>query len=482
MAMKSKIWRIGWCVLVVMVATGLAFWRFAREPMMRFPLPDGTELRLEYVTYGTEHTVPGAGRLRAWLSQKAQRWPRLGVPVYAKDYKYPSQGPELCVWFTHFDPRANKYLPAPDSFLVPASLRLQLLEDTGRGEIRSLSNPPWGGNPGKDIGPMPHSTFQMGVYDRRKATVRLRATMQGRTFDMEILNPAAQIAFPRWQPEPLPQTRRVAELEVVLRALSAEYNDNGDLRLNADVDVLRDGQKAPAVSISSVDAMDATGNYATHWDPVVFGEPAWKIRVTMERKEEYPFAVSDGESSAPLSMPGPGESRVLQFPANAKERGQLLAAFVGPGRYVVKDGVFVEAGEPLAEAEAAAFLAAPAPGTARIHSRQPALVHIYETRGYYLYRATKTSGMREPDFSRLRWEGGVSALRRVSGGSRVSEMPGSSIIREVYEFPERDDRGQKLVPPAPGMSVIIQTIPVVEEKVEFVVAPPAKPELRKDKQ
>jgi hypothetical protein len=110
--MKTRRGRIAWGVfLVAVVAVGLAFYGTRHQPVARIPLPDGTELRLEYVTYGTEHRVAGAGRFKAWLSRQAQRWPRLNMPVYQAAYEYSSEEPQLMLCLPGSIPRRASFSP-----------------------------------------------------------------------------------------------------------------------------------------------------------------------------------------------------------------------------------------------------------------------------------------------------------------------------------------------------------------------------------
>jgi hypothetical protein len=207
--MKPRTRRTVWkAVILLAVAVGLALFLIRHQPIARIPLPDGTELRLEYVTYGTEHHVPGAGRLRAWASRLAQRWPKLGIPVYQAEYSYRFQEPQLVLWFTQFDPKTGKFLPG---------LIWGLEVETGDGY--SVVGP--ADNFARDAPPMPHGAFCAAVYDRRKAELKLRLHIQNRTAVVSIPNPAANEHYPAWQPESLPQFRRVGELEVVLRSMAA---------------------------------------------------------------------------------------------------------------------------------------------------------------------------------------------------------------------------------------------------------------------
>lgn len=96
-------------VLIGTAIAGLVWYFPQHEPVARMTLADGTELRVEYVTYGTEHRVPGAGQFKAWASRQAQRWPRLGISIYEAEYRHQTEEPELILWVTHFNPKTREF-------------------------------------------------------------------------------------------------------------------------------------------------------------------------------------------------------------------------------------------------------------------------------------------------------------------------------------------------------------------------------------
>lgn len=442
--------------LLLCVGSALALWLQRHQPIASFALPDGTELRVEYVTYGREHHVPKHGALYAWVSRLAQRWPSLRVPFYEKDYGYSSEEPQLGVCLTHFDPRTGQFLPSVDAALQ----MLPAFDASGQQVIRALRSSSAGG---QNAPPMPHAMFEVSVYDRRKATVPLCVTMQGKTFDMEIPNPAAKLAFPQWRPEPLPQKRTLGDgVEMVLKSLSLDYEYGRKLRVRPEVEFFRDGQKVLGIAVSSAWFVDATGNHDVARPPM-FSE-AWKIHVTVKRDEYFPFA----EKVDPVGMPGVSEYRWLQPPRFGTVPS--FSVLVGPGWYVIRDGVVVERGQPLPNAGVHAFLAATAAQSMRIHVDRPALIHLVDPDRPSLFDDARLRNRTVL----LQWNGGSASLWPVNARDRFSgNGSGTPMFPQVYQLLGNGEWRQKLPLPGTPMTVQVQApLAPGEETMQFTVAPP----------
>ena len=251
--------------LLAVVGFGWAKLRRGHEPVARFPLPDGTELRLEQVTYGTHHVMPEAGKLLGWLTQKAAPWslgriePRLG------EYTIKTRSVCPVVWFSCYDPRTRKFVEPPKfnvPLLEPGSFTQNFPFD--RYEV------------------YPKMAFMLESYDRRLPTFRMRVDAQGKTFYTELPNPATGITFPKWQPEPLPQTRRLGRFEITLRSIYAESEGYASPIIFPDLE-FRDTGGADDGRVISFEWSDATGNFIQASDGMTYSlplqEPAWKLRV-----------------------------------------------------------------------------------------------------------------------------------------------------------------------------------------------------------
>jgi hypothetical protein len=275
-------------------------------------------------------------------------------------------------------------------------------------------------------------------------------------------------------------------LEVMLLWMSAERDRDGELLMGLGLDARRGGKKVRGTRTTKVRLTDATGNHAESNgdpnEPLIFSETAWKICVSTLRTDEYPFLENEGEAFGPVSMPGTGKAMPLppQTSSEEKARGLLLTAVVGPGRYVLKNGAFVEVGKPLDGAEAAAFIATPDAGTMRCNLPKPALIQLFDqpTRDRFDSARNRTG---EPEMVwRFRWNSEGYGLKQ-NFNVMFSSSYNAPYDADVYELPESDERGNDITPPPPGTPITIQKIPVVIETVEFLVAPPPKPAALKGK-
>jgi hypothetical protein len=173
-------------LLLASILVALCY-RHTHEPISRISLSDGTELRLEYVTYGTEHRIPGAGQLRSWLSRITERWERLNLPSLQSEYVTGTAVPASVLWFTHFDPRTGKFLPNVEE-------ALRKVEVTGAAELNGSLE-----SRSSNLDPMPNAQIAVQRYDRRQTSIRLRLTVPEK-IEIDIPNPLAGTKFAEWKP------------------------------------------------------------------------------------------------------------------------------------------------------------------------------------------------------------------------------------------------------------------------------------------
>jgi hypothetical protein len=484
--MRKKLrWILLGAALLLAGLVGVMTYRPKHEPLRRIPLPDGTEVRLEYVTYGTDHRAPGAGRLAGWLSQQAQRWPRLEIPYEATEYQHETSDPVLGLWFTHFDPRTKAYIPG-----IEQKLSLSAVNSGDYLEFESSRS--W--NPYGGVLPMPHLFVTCPRFERRKANVSLRVTMLGQTSELTVPNPAADVSFPQWKPEPLPQTRRMGELDLVLRSVSFRRDEDGKLvtppALNPVFEVLHHGKESQGIDGGEMKWFDATGNQSIgQGDLLSFSERAWKLRVTAFLVEGYPMSRSEGVVLDPVPLPGSGQIEFFRVPERGRKERLSMAIVVGPGRYVFQDGSLQMIGEPLTnQDEIRAFLfpavssLASAPGQPPVPSLDQVLYGepvrplrinaIVPTCIFFPSISENAKG--QPHFPPY--------LTRIEAGHAVGKfglgiaIPGTFAGREVipitYPLQSADAEGREL--PPPGTPVTAQLLFVEDVVHEFIVAPPAR--------
>lgn len=294
---KRACWTLGGIVLLIVIGFGWAKLLREHEPVAHWPLPDGTELRLEYITYGTHHAIPGAGKLAEWFSKNANRLPHARFTNYKAEYTHDTDVACPVVWLTCRDPRSREFVRTPE--IKPYLVVSDYLREGFRLERTFFP-------------PRPNSFYVVPTYDRRKPVFRMRMEVQGKTFDFDVPNPVAGAAFPEWQPEPLPQTRNLGKYQIILHSLKLINNRNGDgdgdWVIGPRFEVLEEGRERRDVRIR-LNLLDATGNSEDSEGFVgalPLSEPAWKLRATLYRVGDVEVKMEAVEFIvAPPKLPEP---------------------------------------------------------------------------------------------------------------------------------------------------------------------------------
>jgi hypothetical protein len=283
--MKTK--TLWWSVVSVLVAAGAVWWLCRAQTIT---LDDGTKLKLMAVTYGKHHVFPGKkmadsrsrGRteldstndtLVIWIQseRKTKQWPNYQLMVY--------------------DPANTACVSSWSRMNVP------------------IKN-------GVDI-----QDFVLNAFPRRGSKINLRFAawnnngggMKLATGRFVISNPARGW-FPKWTPEPLPNTQSDGDLDVTLtRLISGVQGFNGsrnqmknDPINKAVLAAFRTEQKGIVVTNWQpfrIETSDATGNriFNNSWSNTREGdeavmtyqwglwpdESAWKLRVEMSRTSGF---------------------------------------------------------------------------------------------------------------------------------------------------------------------------------------------------
>lgn len=494
-------------LLLLLVLSGWSWLAHQHQPIARFALPNGRELRLEYVTYGTEHRIPGAGSLapaKAWLAEFLSKY-RLRRDTgsrYAVEYTYDSTEPCPVLWFTIYDPKTREI----DYQLLSSNIiRVEVVHSPAVStRVQSLLH---------NEKPLPNAAYPVKNYDRRQASLHLRLTVGSpagspawkASYDLDLANPAVGTAFPEWQPDALPQTRRVAGLDLVLHALWTGTTSDGNVCVAPDFEVLRAGQNGPGYRPDEIEGLivkyelsDATGNESEFKSidrdiirllrlktnqgeaaPLPFSEPAWKVRAKVMRDADYAFAPDEGWTLSPVDMPAPGEVRFFAVPDLERKRGLHAVALLGAGDVVWKDGI----------------LTATTPATKSIRdlsSDYPRVIFFVPpldleaptTPWNFIYneffqrlpptvawKHAREGTMDDHLVVRLHQKGAAYGMRE-RWACEVSPSPGRREVAHIYEL--RDWGEWRL--PAAGTPVSVQIVPKAFSTVEFLVAPPSFPQ------
>jgi hypothetical protein len=499
---KKRTLQLLWITVVLVFGVVLVACLGRHQPMARIPLPDGTELRLEYATYGTEHRIPGVGKVHAWLSKIARE--RLGwkdAPQHEAEYKHATSDPMLVLWFSRYSPQSRTYLQE-----ISEDVTIYTVDDANAYSLSRHNQ-----NPGS---PLPNMAVEVPLYDRRKDTTMVRVVWEPdmrdgtlilgvpaapKIADIVVRNPAAKIPFPVWTPERLPQTRRVGDVDAVLRSVKLTEDERGRISAEPEYEFLHRGQVVDDAFDARTVMTDATGNevYENEGRLLPLSEQAWRLRLQLRRTVTYPFRAEEGQTIGPVAMPGEGQHAVFKLTDHGPKRAFRFAVLLGPGCYTWRDGAVMEAGPPLkAYAEVTKFAGwVVGPDTLKVNTLAPVLLLISANDPANLPvwdRLEMMGRVRDPDAAKanvvlLKESNGTRPLSEVLTYGRWSpwdEVDNSLVafksdalrIARIFTLSGLDldlqpTDGPEIHVPT-GASISIQIVPVMEESVDFLVAPP----------
>ncbi len=286
------------------------------KPMASVPLslPDGSVVRILAVTYGTNHIV---GRPLARLVARMPAPVQAGLLALlgkraALQFSTTTSEPKLIIWLGR---ATNNATTPPGSGYFNA-----LLSDASgfiSGDHASIYG--WWSNP---------EQMQFGVIPRRDPVIAVNFFYHSPTGgvsqcgSLPFANPLYG-AFPQWQPEVLPATRRVEDVAVTLEKVSTGHDQNSSVRADSNGRVSHefgtnrvDGQNStvcfirlqPLINSNQVwcvageEVSDATGNKAPStsfgwgspeesyfsFEPGLWpSESAWKVRCEIKRARGF---------------------------------------------------------------------------------------------------------------------------------------------------------------------------------------------------
>jgi hypothetical protein len=277
-------------------------------------LPDGSVVRILAVTYGTNHVV---GRPLARLVARMPAPVQAGLLYLlgkraALQFSTTTSEPKLIIWLGR---ATNNATTPPGSGYFSA-----LLSDASgfiSGDHASMYG--WWSNP---------EQMQFGVIPRRDPVIAVNFFYHSptggvsRCGSLPFASPLYG-AFPQWQPETLPATRRVEDVAVTLEQVSTGHDQNSSVRADSNGRVSHefgtnrvDGQNStvcfirlqPLINSNQVwcvageEVSDATGNKARNtslgWGSFEEGyfcfepglwpsESAWKLRCEIKRARGF---------------------------------------------------------------------------------------------------------------------------------------------------------------------------------------------------
>jgi hypothetical protein len=324
-------------IALVVVVWLVTIVRTALQPSVR--LPDGSALRVVKVHYGdTDGFYRGSETLSKAAEFVSERMPfYYDSPPFLRHYfeeltsytgsEYRAGGDTLGLWV----------LREPGS---PGALELrgaELLDDiTGeRVEFSSFNNMGTNGLPG-------HLAFS--VLPRRQRTLSIRILAGDHTRLLTIKNPLAGKQFPIWQAAPLPQSRRIDEIEVVMTGWESFGDGTAENQLNHFplLDFRVGGEvRNDWFGFCGWSMEDATGNSGTR---LPLSESAWKFSTSIFRSADHPDVLAQSDTIPDSPIPGPGNFVEIPLTEALRKRGFVYAVVHGRGQFWFADGRCVASG------------------------------------------------------------------------------------------------------------------------------------------
>lgn len=312
---------VTWLVVVV---------RTAVQPSVR--LPDGSVLRVAKVDYGERHEFYRGSQALSEAGEfvsdhlpfyydlpKGIREPFERMTSYTGE-SFSTGGDSLAVWFW----------PQPGTSQAQEIKGAELLDDaTGeRLDFSEFHNTNSNEYPN-------HIVFSLLPRRQRKLTIRVLAGEQ--TCLLKIKSPLAGRKYPIWQPAPLPQSQRVAEIEMTMRGWES-YGDGtaeNNLCFQAQIDIRVDGELRNDWFVSYPSTEDATGNSGPR---LPLSESAWKVSVTTVRRADHPLVRAQSATLTDIPIPEPAKMVEVPLTEEMRKRGFVYAAVHGFGQFWFADG------------------------------------------------------------------------------------------------------------------------------------------------
>ena len=203
-------------VIAIMVAASLIY-NHVRKDRWR-PLPGGGQVRLLAVTYEKSPHFKTRGQMsKAVLALYRGRWPlALGSPPLTLDPSY--SRPALAFCLVTRDVEEYKVWLQTNFSLIFGDAQLRSLQ------TKTSFN---SADPNKLV----LAAVDFPFAPHGPSRLRLRIERNGQSLDFEVANPCYDPHFAEWQAEPLPQTRKLGNMEITLRDFHVDVARNRGGRL-----------------------------------------------------------------------------------------------------------------------------------------------------------------------------------------------------------------------------------------------------------
>lgn len=302
---------------VLLLFMGAVIWVFSRStPVPQIILANGTVLRVEALTFGTNHVFTTESewkrKLRARLPQMLRGM--LGPEGYRNEFNQSDE--ELVIWI-------SQYNPVKDAYLMPTFDACEIIAENGqRFHV-------WSSSSGDDHG-FKEKHFYTRQFPRRQKSFRLRFTDNGQPVELEVANPHVWTGT-EWTARALPQTQTVSQVDFVLEKVEIQLSSDGDSWTTKTFAVYAGDEDRTEWYQAQTTYLDVTGN--SDHNTLSIQEPVWKLRTKFHRTAKAQFETNEIIPLMESALPASGEYQIIPITEELKATGVKFIALTGPGRF-----------------------------------------------------------------------------------------------------------------------------------------------------
>lgn len=287
-------------------------------------MPDGTEIRVEGLTWGTNKFLEAPPfLLRRVVSRVPDAWlpSRFRSPAYRADTISGRQvwGDGVYVWLRRYDPKMNIYLDCAKG---------ELLTFDSAGVVTKST-----GGSGFDL-TLATEAAGFDLMDWRQDTLRFQLRVGGSRHDFVLPNPRRDETFPEWPALPLPQSVERGPYTLTLSQLNRVKGSN--VRWSAQVTIARGGADVTPWFKQVRQFVDPTGN--RHWERLPASEPVWGVEVTAHPSATFPFDESAAVKLGNVTVPAPGKFAAISPDTISTNDRLQWAVVLGSGSFAFHNG------------------------------------------------------------------------------------------------------------------------------------------------
>ncbi|MDB6032751.1 MAG: hypothetical protein JWM16_3089 [Verrucomicrobiales bacterium] len=289
-------------------------------------LADGTVLRIEKLTYGTNHVFAKGSPITAKLRQ-ALPGPLRGMFGSPKTASTSTEKPELVIWFAQVNPSTQETVSSTVNQLQVTDLHGCVFPAGNRGTSGNYPN-------------FSMNYARVPVFPRRQETFLFSASGSPGGNPVQISLPNPFRADPHtWTPEPFPIHRQVGEFEFVCTEVQGRFFPAGAY-FEPHFQVFQNGQDRTEWYKHEVIYADETGNRGPKLCPY---EPAWKVEVNFFKNYQATFPESSIARMSDARVPTPGQVVQRDVTCSIGNINIRFLALCGPGDYKFSNEVCVAA-------------------------------------------------------------------------------------------------------------------------------------------